>query len=74
MNSKKATGPDNIPPKIVKLTADIIDSHITNIINSDIEKNCYSEEAKTATVRPIYKKDDRDKVKNYRPVSILNAF
>ena len=32
----------------------------------------YSEHAKAATVRPIFKKDDRTKIKNYRPVSLLN--
>ena len=74
LNPKKATGPDLIPPKIVKMTANIIDSHIANIINADLERNCFSEDAKIASVRPIYKKDDRTKIKNYRPVSILNVF
>ena len=56
INHKKATGPDNIPPKIVKLSANVIDSHLTNIINNDIQKNHFSEDAKRATVKPIYKK------------------
>ena len=30
INSRKATGPDKIPPKIVKMSADIINSHLTN--------------------------------------------
>ena len=30
--------------------------------------------AKTALVRPVYKKDDRDQIKSYRPVSLLNGF
>ena len=37
INSRKATGPDKIPPKIVKMLANIIDSHLTNIINSDLK-------------------------------------
>ena len=32
LNPKKATGPDKIPVKIVKLAASVIDSHLTNII------------------------------------------
>ena len=32
LNLKKATGPDKIPVKIVKLAASVIDSHLTNII------------------------------------------
>ena len=39
-----------------------------------MSKNKYSKHAKTATVRPIFKKDDRTKIKNYRPVSLLNMF
>ena len=48
------------------MSANIIDSHLANIINKDIDLNCYSENAKIANVRPIFKKDERIKVKNYR--------
>ena len=39
----------------------------------DLEKNKYSEEPKTALARPIFKKNERNKIRNYRPVSILNG-
>ena len=74
LNPKKATGPDKIPVKIVKLAASVIDSHLTNIINNHLSNNAFSDSAKLASVRPIYKKDDRNEIKNYRPVSILNCF
>ena len=45
-----------------------------NIINRAIKVNHFSEDAKTALVRPLHKKNDRDKIQNYRPVSILNGF
>ena len=54
INPKKATGPDKIPPKIVRLSVNI-DSHLMNIINNDLSNNSFSNEAKVATVRPIYK-------------------
>ena len=72
LNSNKATGPDKI--SIVILSPNIIDSHVANIINHDTDNNSFSEGAKIATVRPIYKKSDRDKIENYRPVSVLNCF
>ena len=56
------------------MSANVIDSHLANIINKDIDLNCYSENAKIANVRPIFKNDERTKVKNYRPVSPLNIF
>ena len=34
----------------------------------------FSEKAKVASVRPIFKKNGREKIENYRPVSILNCF
>ena len=45
---------------------------MVNIVNNDINLNCYSENTKIANVRPVFKKDERTKVKNYRLVSLLN--
>ena len=74
LNSNKATGPDQIPPKIIKTAANVTDSHLAHIINKNLKKNQFSEDAKTALVRSIYKNDDRGKIKNYRPASLLNGF
>ena len=54
--------------------ADFIDCYIANIIDKNICNNKFSENAKTATVRLIFKKGDRTGIKNYRPVSLLNIF
>ena len=70
---KNATRPNKIAPKKVRLSANIIDSHLTNIINSDLLKDSFSEDAKTASVRSISKKKEYHKIENYRPVSILNC-
>ena len=74
LNINKAKGPDGISAKFVKTSGNIIDCHIANIINKDISNNKFSENSKTATVRPIFKKGDRTEIKNYRPVSLLNIF
>ena len=74
LDPKKATGLDKIPPKIVKMSANVIDSHLANVINNDITKNVFSEKAKVASVRPIFKKNELKEIENYRPVSILNCF
>ena len=72
LNTNKATGSDRIPLKIIKTAANVIDSHLAYIINKDPKENKFSENAKTGLVRPMI--DDRDKIKNYRPVSLLNGF
>ena len=63
INSRKATRPDKIPPKIVKMSANIIDSHLTNMINSDLKRNAFSNSAKVASIRPVFKdKELRSKI------------
>ena len=56
LSSHKTTGPDCIPVKFNKLSVNVIDSHLTNFINKDIDLNCYSQSAKIANIRPIFKK------------------
>ena len=51
----------------------MIDSHLMNIMNNDLSNNSFSNEAKVSTVRPIYKKKSRDKIENFRPISILSC-
>ena len=71
MNSRKATGPDKIPWKFVKVLANIIDCHLINIINRDLKRNSISDSTKVASIPPILK---RTKMKRYGPISILNCF
>ena len=58
LNINKAKGPDGISGKFVEISADIIDCNISNIINENVSNNKFSENAKTATVRPIFSKRD----------------
>ena len=58
----------------VKLAVRVIESHLSNIINNDLSNNAFSDSAKLAPVRPIYKKDHKNEIKHYRPVRILNCF
>ena len=74
LNQRKATGPDDFPVKILKIARNVLDSHLANIVNRDIKENKFSEDAKTSYVRPLYKKNNRDKIQNYRPAAILNGF
>ena len=74
MNPKKATGPDGIPTSAIKIASKIVDSHLANVRNQDIELNSFSTFVKVASVRPLYRKEGRYKIENYQPVSILNAF
>ena len=74
LNPKKATGPDGIPLKIIELSANVTDKHLINIINADLECLSFSENAKIASVKSIYNKENRSYKNNYRPISIANGF
>ena len=68
LNSDKTTGRDGIPVKFIKLSANVIGSHLTNITNKDIDLNSFTGYAKITKVRP------KKMIENYRPVSLLIYF
>ena len=74
-NGKKATGTDKIPPKPVKISAEVLSHSLADAMNYSISKRVFPEHVKIASVSPIDKQsDDKNKVSNFRPVSVLNTF
>ena len=73
LNTKKATGVDNLPPKILKVAAEATSAPLSNIFNKSIKNGQFPDDLKDAQVSPLFKKDDPFIKKNYRPVSILNS-
>ena len=72
---KKAVGVDTIPPKLIKIGADIIAEPLTKAINCCLRQGIFPDNAKIASVVPVDKgKPDKYDVLSYRPVSILNVF
>ena len=54
-NSYKASGVDNIPMRIIKLSIDIIVEPLTEIINLSLVSRCFPDTLKIAKVLPIFK-------------------
>ena len=71
LNPNKSTGIDGIKSRFLKDGANVIKSVITHIINLSIKTNTVPDELKFAMVKPLYEKNSRLEVDNYRPVSIL---
>lgn len=67
-------GHDDIPPKLLKLSSNLISSPLTHIINLTLKTGAFPDQLKKAKVIPLFKSGDRSDVNNYRPVSILPAF
>ena len=70
-----SVGVDNIPPKLVILSAEIIAEPLTNLINSTMLDYCiFPDVEKEASVSPVFKKEDRLMKTNYRPISVMNVY
>jgi retron-type reverse transcriptase len=73
ISDKKATGLDQIPSKLLKLSAPIVSKSLCDIFNLSIQTAIFPDDWKLAKVSPIYKGDAKDNVGNYRPISVLSA-
>jgi hypothetical protein len=71
LNTKKSTGFDNIPPKIIKYSIDYLVPFLTSVINKCIDDCIFPSHLKFAEITSIFKKKDNLRKENYRPVSIL---
>ena len=56
LDPTKATGPGDIPVKILEIARNVTHSHLTNVINRDIKENKFSKDTKTAFVRPFIRR------------------
>lgn len=70
LNEKKATGPDKIPITILKKFSKTIAPVLAFIYQQSLNTGEVPSDWKNANVVPIYKKGDRTKPENYRPVSL----
>ena len=73
LKEKTATGHDEVNVKLVKDLKKEISKILTDIINLGYEINDFPDCMKFAIIKPIYKKDDRNDISNYRPIAILPA-
>ena len=71
LNQKKATTFKNIPPKILKQSADTCGPYLKDIVNGIFQSGSFPDELKKADVTAIFKSTDKTQEKNYRPVSVL---
>ena len=73
INPNKATGPDNIPNKTLKMAAEILSPSLSAIFNRSLSMRIYPDDWKMARVLSTFKSEDKDDVDNYRPISIISA-
>ena len=71
LDTSKATGPDGLSPKILKLSAYTVAPSLANIINISIQEGQFPDILKVVKILPIHKNGAKNVPSNYRPISVL---
>ena len=67
----KATGPDGLSPRLLRLTAPAIAKSLATVFNASLERGEIPNDWKVANVSPVFKAGDKGSMSNYRPISVL---
>ena len=68
----KATGPDGIPARLLRETAEEIAPAVTLLFQASLDQGTVPSSWKRANVVPIFKKGCRSAACNYRPISLTS--
>ena len=70
LKASKASGPDNLPPRILSALADELAPVLTFIFQQSYDTNRLPDDWSTALVTPVHKKAEKTNPANYRPISL----
>ena len=71
LDISKSTGLDDIGPRILKISNEIVSPSITFLINKSLSLGIFPNVWKTANIIPIHKTGTKEDVNKLRPISIL---
>ena len=70
LKPEKASGPDNLSPRVLQKLSSTIAPAITKIFNKSYISGCVPDDWRHANVVPAYKKGKKTLPVNYRPISL----
>ena len=73
LNNNKAPGPDGIPVEFYKHFWNQLMQPLTDLYNYNYDNEAMTESQQSAILRLLYKKKDKERLKNWRPISLLNT-
>ncbi len=73
LNPNKASGPDELHPRLLTEARDQIALFLSLLFNKSIEQGVLLEDWDVAHVCPIHKKGSKHQASNYRPVSLTSV-
>jgi len=69
----KATGPESLPPKLLKELSHELAPCLTLLFKASIHQSTLPLDWKTALVMPVFKKGSKSDPSNYRPISLTSV-
>jgi len=72
LDPHKATGPDNIPTRLLKQLSAELAPVLTMVFQASLEQSHVPADWKTANIVPIHKNGSRNAPNNYRPISLTS--
>jgi len=70
----KSCGDDGIGPQLIKDNKNLLCEPLVYLYNLSLFNGVVPDKLKTAKVVPLFKKGDRCRMENYRPISLLSIF
>ena len=74
LDVNKVNGHDNTLVRMVKLCTNYVAHSLTSIFQNSMAAGTFATQWKRANIVPIHKKNDKQIVSNYRPVSLLPIY
>ena len=74
LKANKAHGPDDISVSMIRLCGDTLVLPLRIIFNNILRTAKFPKQWKRANVTPVHKKESKQLIKNYRPISLLPIF
>jgi Notch-like protein len=74
LKSSNSCGYDEVPSKLLKSCSYFISALLNFICNGALFTGVFPARLKYATIRPLFKKGNKNDMSNYRPISILTSF
>ena len=72
INPHKAIGPDNIPGNFLKICASEITDVFVILFQASLDQGIVPRDWKSANIVPLFKKGDRTRPENYRPILLTS--
>lgn len=71
LRNTRSVGWDGVPTSVIKASVKIISKPLAAIVNKSFKLGVFPEFLKYTDIKPVFKKNDRSNISNYRPIALI---